>query len=279
MKLLKILFVHLIIYIFVVTFKNPEKVVKSNYEVKGYQDLKDATNFTEGGIPKIIVKTSWQKRDSFPIQIQDVLDKTKELNPDYDLYYFDNDEMDEFVKDFSPEVEKCFKKLKPGAFKADLFRYCFLYKYGGCYSDIGHVMKVSFDEICQNHSLVLVRDSPILFKVKVWDWGIHNALMCSVKNHILFKKCIKQCCDNISNNFYGEGPLEITGPKMIGKIFDQHNFSTRLLYPSMSYSIYDEKNQELLKTKFKDYYDVMYRDGNKKRYPIMWLEGDIYQIN
>ena len=46
------------------------------YSYKGYNDiLKDYSSikYTKGGIPKIIIKTSWQKRDSFPKQLNIVL--------------------------------------------------------------------------------------------------------------------------------------------------------------------------------------------------------------
>lgn len=37
---------------------------------------------------------------------------------------------------FPPEVKEAYDDLIPGAFKADLFRYCILFIYGGVYADI-----------------------------------------------------------------------------------------------------------------------------------------------
>ena len=66
----------------------------SNYSVKNYQDLLNDFNngfdHTIGGIPKIVIKTSWQSKDKFPQQIIDVLDINKKLNPDWDIYYFND---------------------------------------------------------------------------------------------------------------------------------------------------------------------------------------------
>ena len=39
-----------------------------------------------------------------------------------------------------------------------------LEKYGGCYSDIGHLMKVGFDEICEDCNIVLVNDINLIFE-------------------------------------------------------------------------------------------------------------------
>lgn len=37
---------------------------------------------------------------------------------------------------FPAEVKEAYDDLIPGAFKADLFRYCVLFIYGGVYADI-----------------------------------------------------------------------------------------------------------------------------------------------
>ena len=43
---------------------------------------------------------------------------------------------DFIAKHFSEEVVYTFDKLKPGAYKADLWRYCVMYITGGIYLDI-----------------------------------------------------------------------------------------------------------------------------------------------
>lgn len=127
-----ILFVILILIIIgnicIITNTNKEEIF--NYSIKNYQDLLNDFNnelgYTIGDIPKIIIKTSWQSNHNFPQQILDVLEINKKLNPDWDIYYFDDDDVDEFMKKYSSRAFHAYKKLIPGAFKADLFRYCFL---------------------------------------------------------------------------------------------------------------------------------------------------------
>ena len=208
---------------------------------KGYKDLlKDYKNvkYTEGGIPKIIFKTSWQKRDEFPTVLNDVLNNTIVMNPEYQVYYFvndDNDEVGEFMKAYSERAYKAYKKLKPGAYKADLFRYCVLEKYGGCYSDIGHIMYVPFDSICENNKLVLVKDTldrkdgtGIEF-----DHGIQNSLMCAVPHHPYMIKLVEECIKNIESEYYGYDCLSITGPILAGTVFYKlydTNYELRTVY-------------------------------------------------
>ena len=59
------------------------------------------------------------------------------MNPEFNHYLYDDKMCREFIKqNFSDDVLYVFDKLKPGAYKADLWRYCILYINGGIYIDI-----------------------------------------------------------------------------------------------------------------------------------------------
>lgn len=290
----------------------PNIVITNSYSIKGYNDLVNNKDFlyncTEGGIPKIIIKTSWQTRDNFPLQMIESLDKTIGLNPEWSIFYFDDDEVDNFMKDFSNEysisiynnIYSLYKKLIPGAFKADLFRICCLYKYGGCYSDIGHTCLVGLDKVCSNSNIVLVCDIN-----KDGFHGIHNAFMCTVPKHEFFRIAIKRLCYNIDNNFYGNTPLDITGPEALGKIFNcffnykcDNQLENLFVYGfkiyncdkcnvkiikfkekgGLPYKILDDDNQEIIDAKFKDYYNVMYPPKKTPRYGELWNSRRVYNI-
>ena len=282
------------------------------YEVYGYTQLKqNKSGYTEGGIPKIIIKTSFHKRERLPLQIISSLEETKRLNPGYTIYYFDNDDINAFMNDFSPDMFELYKKLVPGAFKADLFRVCGLYYYGGCYSDIGHIPLVSFDTICQDANIVLVSDAKVfdfdLYKQhNIHFTGIHNALMCSVPKHGFFKALIDKITENIANDYYGENSLDVTGPTIIGKVFNcyfekQCDYINKdiMVYGTTDYGckkckvkilkltrkifefkdtfyIQDYNNTDLIQTKFDDYYYVMYRASKTPRYTELWDKRQIY---
>ena len=72
-------------------------------------------------------------------------------NPDYKYFYFDALDCHNFIKcNFEEYVFKAYDMLLPGAFKADLWRYCALYVYGGVYCD-SRVMPVkNFDSFIHN---------------------------------------------------------------------------------------------------------------------------------
>ena len=44
-----------------------------------------------------------------------------------------------------PQVRQAYDSLIPGAFKADLFRYCVLLIYGGVYADVDILLEANLD--------------------------------------------------------------------------------------------------------------------------------------
>jgi len=266
-------------------------------KVGTYSDLVkeyDSIPKTLGGIPKLIIKTSWQKSNNLPPQIEDVLNTTVRLNPDYKVYYFDDDDVIKFMKSFGSKEYAAYNKLIPGAYKADFFRYCILYKYGGCYSDIGHVMLKSFDYIIGDNNLVIVKDKPTMIYT-----GIHNALICVTPFNEFIKKVIDKTLENIENNYYGENALDITGPVMMGKVFQCYysNYCNKKLdekylndkegikiidlaldytLPDSDKGVIRDNNVNVVKTKFKNYKNVMYTSSKKIYYGDAWPSNQVY---
>ena len=91
---------------------------------------------TEQKIPRRIFQT-W---NSFTTNVKELHDRVMKLindNPEYEYNMFDDDESLKFIKEnFKKEVADAYENVIPGAYKADLWRYCVLYIHGGVYLDI-----------------------------------------------------------------------------------------------------------------------------------------------
>ena len=97
-------------------------------------------------IPKIIIQTG--KDNNHNNSIRAAMQTWKDLNPKYEYKYFTDKDCDEFIlKNFHKDVRLAFNLLKPGAMKADLFRYCLLYVKGGIYLDIKTKLIKPIDKI------------------------------------------------------------------------------------------------------------------------------------
>ena len=110
--------------------KEKEEIMRKNcLEIYNKIGLK-----MENLIPKILF-TSFKIEKSEVIQTQ--LDKWKEKNPDFEIKYFSDKDVDNFFKKFEiEEASKSYFMLKNGVAKADFFRICYIYKYGGYWFDL-----------------------------------------------------------------------------------------------------------------------------------------------
>ena len=131
-----------------------------------------------------------------------------DLNPDYSYYYYDNIDSRRFIRTyFDKSVNDAYDILVPGAYKADLLRYCLLYIYGGCYFDCKQILLKSLNNIIK-------KDDELLLCKDFIEDGILNAVILCIKNLDLMKIVIDECCNNI-NNKVKICPLSITGPRFL----------------------------------------------------------------
>jgi mannosyltransferase OCH1-like enzyme len=79
---------------------------------------------------------TWYTKD-LPPKMKKVVENIKTNNPKFEHYLFDDNDCRVFIKEkFPEEVLDAYDRLIPGAYKADLWRYCVLYIHGGIYMDI-----------------------------------------------------------------------------------------------------------------------------------------------
>ena len=117
-------------------------IIKLTYD----RYISDRFNTQTYKIPKICYQT-WITKDksklsSFTLSL---LEQNKNLNPDIEFQLWDDNDIDKFIKnEFTENVYLAYKSLNPivGAAKADFFRYCVIYKYGGLYLDLKSTFKI-----------------------------------------------------------------------------------------------------------------------------------------
>jgi mannosyltransferase OCH1-like enzyme len=89
-----------------------------------------------------------------------VLDQLLPKCQGWKYYYFsDEDILNFFVKnpiEEFPNVRERFLSLSRGAHKADLFRYYFIYLYGGVFLDQDAMLEVDLDSICKDYEFFAV---------------------------------------------------------------------------------------------------------------------------
>ena len=212
-------------------------------------------------IPKTIIQTMKCKFDLMPNNMKESA-LTYKILKNFEYVYFDDMDMNNYMLSFSIKYENDFKDiykyfnlLKPGAARADIFRYCYLYENGGFYADI--------DTVCINDfSNLLDTCNFMLMKSHMHDRFV-QAIIASTPGHIFLYNSIKQFIYNIENNIIKD-TLITTGPvcftEGIKKYYNNECYSNIIknegndfIMLTIKKDICYYKNNPYFKTKYNNY--------------------------
>jgi mannosyltransferase OCH1-like enzyme len=223
-------------------------------------------------IPLNIFQT-WHTKQ-MPKLMEHNVEYIKRLNPAFKYYLYDDNDCHNFIKDnFSQDVLNAFNSLIPGAYKADLWRYCILYKLGGIYLDIKYrpVNGFRFINLCEKEHWVLDNDNT----------GIYNALMvCKAGNPILLN-AINQIVNNVKTKNYGNSCLEPTGPHLLSRYFnanEKKRFDMKHSYFSNHNNRFIYFNNYIIFKSYNGYLQEHSKNKKVEHYSILWGRRSIYKI-
>lgn len=165
----------------------------------------------EQKIPKKIVQTA--NTSTMDILMYNSVMSFLELNPEYEYELYDGDKRRKFIKNhFDNDILNTYDLLVPGSYKADLFRYCYIYIHGGCYFDFKFILRVPLRNwIGKNREIALCQ-------------GLESnryaaGMILSVAKNTRIKTTIDECVSRIKNYYFGiqkkENCLWLTGPELL----------------------------------------------------------------
>lgn len=103
-------------------------------------------------IPKIIWQTYKDPFDKLPSFAKNAIQTWKDMNPEYDYRYMDDNEAASFVlNEYGEEWHNLFVKAPVGVMRGDIWRYLIINTFGGVYADI--------DTVCIEPIKVWMKDS------------------------------------------------------------------------------------------------------------------------
>jgi mannosyltransferase OCH1-like enzyme len=204
-------------------------------------------------IPNKIIRT-YHCKNKIPSK---VYENIKEYAPNSEHIVFDDDECIDFLKKyFDKEIVEAFKNFKIGPHKADLFRYCYLYKYGGIYFDIKTIILKRIEEIFYknyNYTVLAINEN-----------YIYQGIIACQQNNKIFLELIQHIIENVHNPDYQKHTTF-----MREKLKKQNIHKNWHLFKEVSLSkencenkldrygyctfILNEKNEKIFKTRWWDY--------------------------
>jgi mannosyltransferase OCH1-like enzyme len=247
-----------------------ENLLKS--QLMRIQKYKFSKKIVYNSIIPLKIYQTWHTKNLPPIMKNNV-EKLKYLHPRFEHFLFDDNDCRDFIKNnFNIEVLNAFDRLIPGAYKADLWRYCVLYQNGGIYLDIkyGSINSFRFIELTEKEHWVLDIDGN----------NIYNALIVVLPKNPILLKCINQIVLNVATRYYGNSSVDPTGPGLLSKFLKendkknielQHIFNKPIDEKSIVY-----KNIAILRM-YKGYYDEIIKFQKVEHYQVLWNAKHIYK--
>lgn len=185
-------------------------------------------NYKFNVIPLNVYQT-W-KTKKLPNGMLENLKFNQLINPEFNFIIYDDNDCINFIKsNFSIDVFYAFNKLIPGAYKADLWRYCILYIYGGIYMDIKFKCINNFKLINLVNSEYFPTDVTLKEYQNEPYKAVYNGFIISKPKNGKLLQAINQIVFNVNNNYYGLSPLDITGPVLFGSFFTNYEKQYSLL--------------------------------------------------
>lgn len=251
-------------------------------------------------IPRVYYKTGpYESFADIPEAIAERI-KLSAKNLNCNKVEFFNDEMcRSFIEDhFDKTLLKCYDKIIPTAYKADLWRYAVIYQNGGIYSDLATKIYTDLTDHFEDVDLALGIDGPAIPQLPVGLFSLQCAFFGASPRNAFLNFVLEEACEKIICNYYGRSPIDITGPTHFGNCFSSFfNYKTankfgrflyKSIYPDIEYKVnffykqqdhsyyYDENNNKIAEMKNEGYYDMVYSNSKSAHYHNLWYDNKVY---
>ena len=228
--------------------KKVKKVMKS--KAKGEAETSSV------GIPKKIYQ-SWISKETMPEGMRENVDKWPKVNPDYEVRFFNDKEQEEWMKTECNDYFQPWKACELPAGRADIFRYCLLFTYGGVWVDIDMIPYIPLKRVLSKDvRATVLHDGGMSAEATSERGYLYNAFMASVPRDPIFKRALDIVLEHFMTGVRTRA-IDSTGPGVLWRAVKE----TVGIKPSSYWGV-----EEL--TKNKDSVQYMNFDGDN----IMWCQ-------
>lgn len=223
---------------------------------------------------------TWTTKE-LPPKMEECVNHLKLENPEFEFHLYDVSDCYNFIEaNFPIEFTAAYNALIPGAYKADFWRLCILYIYGGIYCDIKLWSENGFRLIRLTDKEYFMNDGTFTGS----DGNIHrsvaNGLIAVRPNNTIILRTLVQLVINVSLCKYGISPWAVTGPQLLGSFWEEIYTSK----PELTHTVidYNGKRQRVLMfegrvifTFYEEYFTERSAEAHTN-YQQMWHAKNIY---
>jgi hypothetical protein len=220
------------------------------------------------------VYVTWYTLD-LPPHMRRNYDRLRHNDPEMTFHLYDDSMCRQFIVNHFPvETVYAYDHLRPGAYRADLWRYCVLYIHGGIYLDCKYACCTGFKLSALTGREYWVRDT---FYRNI-EHGIYNALMVSFPKNRVCKRAIDDITFYVANKIHFENSeLRLTGPHLLSRYFTQPEILEFPFY-------FDEPRKKICRNDgidileiYPEYFTEKHNGGQKPLYFQQWNSRNVYK--
>lgn len=152
---------------------------------------------------------------------------TSAQNPSFIRNHLSDEEAAQFIlENCGEEAYQAYRCFAPPAYRADMFRFCALHSHGGIYLDEDIFPFVPLEELYSPCSTATVgHDFPWMDKK-----GKQMKILASTPGAPIFQCALHNIIESVRARAYPETELELTGPQMLQKCYEQHSEDVSVTY-------------------------------------------------
>lgn len=198
----------------------------------------------------------------------------KNSSPRFQHHLYDDTDCRNSIQTYFDErVLRAYDTMIPGAYKADLWRYCILYVFGGIYLDIKYIPVKGFRLIHLTEQEHWVLD--------IGGNNIYNAVIVSLPKNPILLQAINKIVENVENRYYGGGCLDVTGPGLLSPFFTKEqkgnmDMNHALINDNCNFRVVNLHNTVVLRS-YTGYLEECKRYQKVEHYNTLWRDRRIYK--
>lgn len=228
----------------------------------------------EKEIPRQIFFTWNSNRfEECPVVLLKTMDIVKLMNPSYKVHYFSPEDARNFIAEHeSANVLSAYDLLAPRAFQVDFWRYVVLYHQGGVYLDVKITTVYPLDSFLPVTGGLLVND--------IRGAGLLNGILAMPRHSRLMRLAIDGIVQNVESRFYGQSPLDISGPNHLFRCFNELSPAEQSQFKRIKFHLSGilahDGDLPVFSVHNGEYRRILSRPGMANHYEELWVNRTVY---
>jgi hypothetical protein len=259
-------------------------------------------------IPLVVHQTGpYPSLAEVPPALQKALDTWVQRGPrGVRTQWFGDAAADAYVQTHFPEYGDDYRALRPGAFKADLWRMLILLREGGIYVDCGVHVVAGPEAAGRMWGQLVGADCLFVDDHNVLPGSVWQGVIAARPGHPLIRAIVDTIVGNIRARMYGSNYLDITGPRAVGRAISARlgpalnarmrvtgrlakpvwrpgvyatsdpDLGTLVVLKYRSRRVWGTAGEHLLDTKVPAYYRTVYGKRQTPHYRELWRRRQVY---